>query len=119
MARVRALVRRASAPRWGTLTFGDLRVDPRAPTVDAAGRAIRLSPREHALLSHLVRRAGDTASRREILSEVFGYEFDTGTNLIDVHVAHLRRKIAGARTRIETVRGAGYRLRSDGGEDAG
>jgi len=119
LARLRALVRRASAPRWAPLTYGDVRMDPDGPSVVVAGAPVRLSPRERALLHHLLRRGGDVAPRKEIFSEVFGYDFDPGTNVIEVHVAHLRRKLAGARTRIETVRGIGYRLRLDGdGDDA-
>jgi DNA-binding response OmpR family regulator len=116
LARLRALARRAAAPRWAPLAYGDLRIDSEGAFV--AGRPVRLSPRERALLQHLLRRGGDVASRTEILAEVFGYDFDPGTNVIEVHVAHLRRKIAGARTRIETVRGTGYRLQLEG-EDAG
>jgi two-component system OmpR family response regulator len=117
VARLRALVRRASAPRWAPLTFGDLRVEIENPIVQVAGRAVSLSPREHALLHHLVRRSPDVVSRRQLLSDVFGYAFDPGTNLVEVHVANLRRKLeqAGARSRIETVRGAGYKLRDDSG----
>jgi len=114
VARVRALVRRAAAPRWGALAFGDLRVDPASPVVRAAGKEVSLSPRQHTLLSHLVRRGADTTTRAEILAEVFGYDFDPGTNLIDVHIAHLRRKLAASTTKIETVRGMGFRLRADG-----
>jgi DNA-binding response OmpR family regulator len=112
VARLRALVRRAAAPRWAPLAFGDLRVEPSSPVALAGSRRISLSPREHALLHYLVRRGSDVSSRREILGEVFGYDFDPGTNVIDVHIAHLRRKLAGASCRIETVRGAGYRLRT-------
>jgi two-component system OmpR family response regulator len=111
VARVRALVRRASAPRWAPLRLGDLRVDADSPHAWIGARSIALSPREHALLQHLVRHAGQVADRRGILSAVFGYEFDPGTNVIDVHVAHLRRKLEGTNVRLETVRGQGYRVR--------
>ena len=117
IARLRALVRRAAAPRWAPLAFGELRIEPNSPLVQIGKRSVALSPREHALLHYLVRRGSDVSSRREIFSEVFGYEFDPGTNVIEVHIAHLRRKLAGARTRIETVRGAGYRLRDDAPPD--
>jgi DNA-binding response OmpR family regulator len=113
VARLRALVRRAAAPRWAPLAFGDLRIEANSPVVQVGKRSVALSPREHALLHHLVRRGSDVSSRREIFTEVFGYDFDPGTNVIEVHIAHLRRKLAGARSRIETVRGAGYRLRDD------
>jgi DNA-binding response OmpR family regulator len=117
IARLRALVRRAAAPRWAPLAFGELRIEPNSPLVQIGKRSVALSPREHALLHYLVRRGSDVSSRREIFSEVFGYEFDPGTNVIEVHIAHLRRKLGGARTRIETVRGAGYRLRDDAPSD--
>jgi len=110
LARLRALVRRAAGPRWSPLSYGDLRIDPERQQVLIAGQPVRLSPRERALLHYLLRRGGDVASRTEILGEVFGYDFDPDTNLVEVHVAHLRRKIAGARTKIQTVRGTGYRL---------
>ena len=106
---------RADAPRVGAalgpLAFGDLRVDAQSPIVWVGPRTVALSPREHAVLSRLVRPARDITRRREILREVFGYDFDPGTNVVDVHVAHLRRKLDGATASIETVRGAGYRLR--------
>jgi two-component system OmpR family response regulator len=77
-----------------------------------------LSPREHALLQHLVRHAGQVAKRREILLTVFGSKIDPGTNVIDVHVAHLRRKLEGSNVRVETVRGEGYRLQRSPTQDA-
>ena len=110
LARARSLLRRAAAPRWAPLSFAGLRLDEGEPDAIVAGKRVRLSPRERALLEHLVRRRGEIIARRELLSAVFGYEFDPGTNLVDVHVAHLRRKIAGGGARIETVRGVGYRL---------
>lgn len=110
LARLRALVRRAAAPKSSPLCLGDLAVDAENPRAQIGARVISLSPREHALLQHLVRHAGAVAKRREILSAVFGYDFEPGTNVIEVHVAHLRRKLEGANVRLETVRGQGYRL---------
>jgi two-component system OmpR family response regulator len=110
VARVRALVRRAAAPRWSPVQIGDLWLESDSPQVRVGARMVQLSPREHALLQHLVRQFGQVASRTEILSAVFGYDFDPGTNVIDVHIAHLRRKLEGANVRVETVRGRGYRL---------
>ena len=110
LARLRALVRRAAGPRWGALAFGDVSLGPDLTDVRAAGRPILLTPRERALLELLVRRGGDTCGRAELLREVFGYDFDPGTNVVEVHVAHLRRKLGGARAHVETVRGVGYRL---------
>jgi len=111
LARVRALLRRAAAPRWAPLACEGLVLAAGEPVVTVAGRAVTLSPRERGLLELFLRRRGEALSRAEILREVFGYGFDPGTNLVDVHVANLRRKLGGAAVRIETVRGTGYRLR--------
>lgn len=114
LARIRALLRRAGAPRQRTgLVLGALSLDSGEPIVQVKGQPVRLSPREHGLLEYLLRHADETVARRDLLSEVFGYDFDPGTNLIDVHVSHLRRKLAGAGILIETVRGFGYRLRRE------
>ncbi len=110
LARLRALLRRASAPRWAPLGVPGLELDGGSSTVRVEGAAVDLSPREHALLTLLLRRRGEVLSRAEILRDAFGYDFDPGTNLLDVHLAHLRRKLRDAPVRIETVRGAGFRL---------
>ena len=115
LARLRALLRRASAPRWAPLASGDLVLEAGEPTVMVAGQPVTLSPREHGLLELLLRRRGEVLGRTELLREVFGYNFDPGTNLVDVHMANLRRKLRGAAERIETVRGLGYRLRPASG----
>jgi two-component system OmpR family response regulator len=109
LARLRALVRRAAAPRWASLDTGAITLDDDL-TVRAGDRRIALSPREHALLAYLLRRRGEVVARSEILRDVFGYGFDPGTNLVDVHLAHLRKKLTGAPLTIETIRGAGIRL---------
>ncbi len=111
VARLGALTRRAAAPRWAQLTCGEvvLPAEERHAIVD--GRPVQLSPRERALLELLLRRSGQIVPRGEILRAAFGYEFDPGTNVVDVHVAHLRRKLEGGGVRIETERGVGYRLR--------
>lgn len=109
VARLRALLRRPG-PRSTATRFGDLKLESHRRVVLVGGNTIILSPRENAILRYLVRRGCHVASRREILSEAFGLDFDPGTNVVEVHIAHLRRKLAGCETRIETVRGAGYRL---------
>lgn len=109
VARVNALSRRAAGPRWSPLSAGDLRLDTSDPMVEIGGARVALSPKEHGILVYLVRRLGEVVPRADILREVFGYEFDPGTNLIDVHVGHIRKKIAASRVRIETVRGVGFR----------
>jgi DNA-binding response OmpR family regulator len=109
VARIGALTRRAGGPRW--IPSSDLPVVMHDDlSVEAAERRVALSPREYALLGCLVRRRGEVVTRAEILKEAFGYEFDPGTNVIDVHLTHLRRKLAGFPITIETVRGAGIRL---------
>jgi DNA-binding response OmpR family regulator len=116
-ARVRALARRAApSPPCPTLTCGDLRLQEGETGVTVAGKRVRLSPTERSLLECLMRRTATDVTRREILLVVFGYDFDPGTNVIDVHVAHLRRKLAGSTARITTVRSVGYRLDEGGAE---
>ena len=110
VARLRALLRRAAAPRWTPLAAGDLALNPSELVARVDGEEIALSPRERALLALFLSRPDEVLERPTILREAFGYDFDPGTNLIDVHVAHLRRKLAASRSQIETVRGVGYRL---------
>jgi DNA-binding response OmpR family regulator len=111
VARLRALGRRAAAPRWAPLACGKIVLGAEGEGAMVDGRPVNLSPRERGLLEVLLRRRGQVVSRDEILTEVFGYEFNPGTNLINVHVARLRRKIAGGRVAIETLRGIGFRLK--------
>jgi len=102
---------RRTAPSAATpLCVGDLIVDAERARACIGRREVSLSPRQHALLQYLVRRAGQIAKRSEILSEVFECKFDPGTNVIDVHMAHLRRKLEGSNVHVETVRGEGFRL---------
>ncbi len=112
LARVRALLRRAAQPRWAPLGFAGVGLEPGKPEVRLGDRTISLSPREHMLLELLLRRRGDILSRADILREAFGYGFDPGTNLVDVHVANLRRKLKDGPIEIETIRGVGFRLRA-------
>jgi two-component system OmpR family response regulator len=109
VARINALTRRAGGPRW-TPSIDVPLVMRDDLVVESGGRSAALSPREYALLGCLVRRRGEVVSRTEILKEAFGYDFDPGTNVIDVHLTHLRKKLAGFPITIETVRGAGIRL---------
>ncbi len=113
VARITALVRRAGGPRWAPAN--ELPVVMRDDlVVEATGalgvKSASLSPREYALLGCLLRRPGEVVTRAEILREAFGYDFDPGTNVIDVHLTHLRKKLTGFPVTIETVRGAGIRL---------
>jgi two-component system OmpR family response regulator len=109
VARIAALVRRAGGPRWAPANVLPI-VMRDDLVVEAGGKTASLSPREYALLGCLLRRPGEVVTRAEILREAFGYDFDPGTNVIDVHLTHLRKKLTGFPVQIETVRGAGIRL---------
>jgi len=112
LARVGALARRAEEGRSSRIEAGDLVLDLLSRRVSLAGRRVDLSAREFALLEHLARHPGQTLSREEILSEVWDYDFDPGSNTVDVYVRYLRRKLdrPGEPSLISTVRGAGYRF---------
>jgi len=114
LARVQALLRRAGATTEPTrLVAGDLSLDLLSRKVERAGRPIDLRPREFALLEYLMRHTGRVLSKTMILSHVWGYSFDPGTNVVDVLVSRLRDKVdEGFDTKlIHTVRGAGYVLK--------
>jgi two-component system, OmpR family, response regulator len=115
LARVNALLRRSEA-RVGTtdhrLTVGDLEIDPLSRTVKRGGRKIELKPREYLLLEYFARNEGRIVTRTMLLEQVWDYHFDPGTNVIDVHVSRLRRKLDDGfdKPLLHTVRGAGYML---------
>jgi len=109
VARIGALARRAGGPRWTPSNDVPLRMRDDL-VVESGELRATLSPREFALLGCLARRRGEVVTRGEILKEAFGYDFDPGTNVIDVHLTHLRKKLTGFPVSIETVRGAGIRL---------
>jgi two-component system OmpR family response regulator len=114
LARLEALVRRGDTETASTrLHVGDLEMDLLSRTVRRAGQVIELQPREFRLLEHLMRHAGQVVTRTMLLEQVWGYHFDPQTNVIDVHVSRLRRKIDKGfdRPLLHTVRGAGYVLR--------
>src|SRR6478609_199472 len=116
LARVQALLRRAGGAAEPTrLTVGDLTLDLLSRRVERAGRPLDLRPREFALLEYLMRHPGRVLSKTMILSHVWGYSFDPGTNVVDVLVSRLRDKVdEGFDTKlINTVRGAGYVLKVD------
>jgi two-component system, OmpR family, copper resistance phosphate regulon response regulator CusR len=110
LARVRALLRRGPATGGGPLRYADLILDRATRRARRAGRDIPLTNREYALLEFLVRRADVVQSRAVISQHVWGVDFDTESNVIDVTVSHLRRKVdQGERVQlIHTVRGVGY-----------
>jgi two-component system OmpR family response regulator len=117
LARLRALHRRGTPGPQETLRHAGLTLDPAAHRVAIDGEPITLSARQFALLAYLLRNAGEVVSRAMLLEHVFEYKFDPHTNVVDVHVAHLRQKIdtRGRPSLIETVRGVGYRMRNEHG----
>ena len=112
-ARLRALLRRESADKSGLLTAGDLKVDPATHFVERGGRRIELTAKEYALLEYFIRNANRLITREMAESHVWSYDFQATSNVIDVYVRRLRRKIDDPfeDKLFETVRGVGYRLR--------
>jgi two-component system, OmpR family, copper resistance phosphate regulon response regulator CusR len=108
LARVRLRLREDRAPEATVLTCGDVSLDLRSRTVAVGGRTSELSAREFALAEMFLRNPGQVLSREQILSSVWGFDFDPGSNVVDVYVRYLRRKLGAER--IATVRGMGYRL---------
>ncbi|MFD4609367.1 MULTISPECIES: response regulator transcription factor [unclassified Streptomyces] len=117
VARLRALLRRGAPARPAVLTVGDLALDPARRRCRRGHRDIDLTAREFTLLEYLLRHPDEVISKADILTHVWDEHFDGDTNIVEVYVGYLRRKIDapfGRRT-IETVRGAGYRLRGGTG----
>ena len=112
VARVRALLRRGAPERPAIVVAGDLAVDPASRSVTRAGRRVQLSAREFAVLELLARRAGQVVSRTDLLDHVWDRNYQGSTNIVDVYVGYLRRKLENpfGRPLIHTVRGAGYRV---------
>ena len=112
LARVRARLRPGPASNATTVRFRDVELDLRTRRVTVGDRSVDLAPREFALLETFLRNPGQVLSREQLLSRVWGYDFDPQSNLVDVYVGYLRRKLGEGY--VETVRGAGYRLVADG-----
>ncbi|MET8278043.1 response regulator transcription factor [Micromonospora sp. NPDC005174] len=108
LARLRALLRRGAPERPTVLAVGDLRLDPARRRVTRADAEVALTAREYALLDYLMRRPGQVISKIELLDHVWDASLETAPNVVEVYVGYLRRKLG--RDRLETVRGAGYRL---------
>jgi len=117
VARLRAVARRGARERPTQLEVGDIRLDPAARRVWRGGVEVVLTAREFSLLAFLVRHRGDVVPKRQILEAVWGFDFEGDPNIIEVYIRHLRNKIDRpfGREAIQTLRGAGYRLASDGG----
>ena len=109
LARVRARLRDDRSEESTMLRAGDVTLDLRTRRADVEGASVELTAREFALAETFMRHAGQVLSREQLLSHVWGYDFDPGSNVVEVYVRYLRRKL-GER-RIETVRGMGYRFR--------
>jgi two-component system OmpR family response regulator len=115
LARLRALARRGAAERPAVLEVGDLRLDPATRQVWRGETEIQLSGKEFALLETFMRRPGYVLSRYQLLEHAWDYAYDNRSNVVDVYVRYLRDKIDRpfGRDSLETVRGAGYRLKKD------
>jgi len=116
LARLRALLRRASGRSQPVLSCGNLRLDPRAARASVDGEPIRLTSLEYRLLHYIMMHQGRVISRTELVEHLYDQDFDRDSNTIEVFVGRLRKKIGA--DRIETVRGLGYRLSPLEGEAA-
>src|SRR5579871_1498897 len=112
VARIRALLRRGGPTRPTELAVGDLLLDPRTRRVSRAGQPVSLTRREFDLLHHLMRKPGQVMGKLELLEDVWGGREQDGTNVVEVYVGYLRKKIdvPFGRHSLENVRGSGYRL---------
>ena len=114
VARIRALGRRPADPARARLAAGDLELDELRHAVQVADRSVDLSAREFALLGYLIRHAGQVVTRHQILDAVWGSEPDVYSNVVDLYIHYLRRKLEelDRADRLRTVRGVGYTLRA-------
>ena len=115
LARLRALLRRGPGERPALLSAGDLSLDPATRRVARGETEIELTPKEFALLELFLRHPGEVLSRTRILEHVWDFAYEGDSNVVDVYVRYLREKVDRpfGRGSLETVRGVGYRLRSD------
>ena len=110
VARVRALLRRASPAKKRVITIDGIELDREAHTVTARGEAVSLTYKEFELLRFLMENAGRAFDREKLLSKIWGFDYDGGTRTVDVHIQTLRRKLGECAQAIETVRGVGYKI---------
>jgi DNA-binding response OmpR family regulator len=115
-ARIRAVLRRGGRPANAVLTVADLALDRVSHTVQRGGHAIELSPKEFSLLEFLMRHAGQPVTRTAIVEQVWKLNFDTMTNVVDVYINYLRRKLdtGASHPLIRTIRGVGYQIGGNG-----
>ncbi len=115
LARIRALGRRNSTEKSDCLTAGDLSIELSSRTVTRAGKEIALSAKEFALLEALMRHKGQVLSRSQLENQVWDFGFEGGSNIVDVYIRYLRRKVDDPfeKKLIQTVRGAGYTLKEE------
>jgi len=115
VARVKAVLRRTQGAvrSAAAVHVGDVTIDPARHEVDVAGRPVDLRPKEFDLLLALAEHRGIVLSRAQLLDQVWGYEFYGETRTVDVHIAQLRKRLAGSSVEIETVLGVGYKLVAD------
>jgi DNA-binding response OmpR family regulator len=119
IARIHALLRRVSGERQNVLAVGALKLDRLSRVAELDGRAVELTSREFNLMEYLMRSPGRVYTRTQILEHVWGYDFEPQTNMVDVCIQRLRKKInLPENIAIEAVRGVGYRLRKPDGGDA-
>lgn len=117
LARVRALLRRPPLQTDSMLQVGDLKINTATRQVTCNGQIIDLSPREYAVLEYLLRHPNQALTRTQIGEHVWNFDFYNESNVVDVYIGYLRRRIeqAGGRTLIQTIRGVGYRLSAEDG----
>jgi two-component system OmpR family response regulator len=110
-ARLRSVTRRGKPSRPTRLTAGSIVLDPATHEVRVAGKIVDLTPKEFSLLEFLLRRLNQVISRPSIVEHVWDFAYDGASNVVDVYVGYLRKKLGAEGSRIETVRGVGYRFR--------
>ena len=113
MARIRAMIRRGGDRADNIMTLGDLTLDPESRTVTRGGSEISLTAKEFDILEYLMQNKGKVLSRDKLSNHIWNYDYDGGSNVIDVYMYHLRRKIDAGfdEKRILTVKGAGYMIK--------
>jgi len=115
LARVRVRLRETPNVDDTVVEAGDIRLDLRTRKLEVDGSEVGLSAREFSLAETLMRHPGQVLSREQLLSRVWGYDFEPGSNVVDVYIGYLRKKLGGET--IETVRGMGYRFVAETGQD--